>query len=75
MGTWWLLSILTSALGLAGTSLPSAQEASTPFRSLHRDTPLVCHHLVASVKQGYHVSRCPNFLGPLSAIYAPICRK
>jgi hypothetical protein len=35
-----------------------------PSRSLHRLAPLVCPHLVAFVKQGYHLSHCPNFRPP-----------
>ena len=34
-------------------------------RSLHRLAPLVRHHPVALVKQGYHLSHCPNFRDPL----------
>ena len=38
-------------------------------RSFHRLAPLVRHHPVALVKQGYHLSHCPNFRGPL---YPPV---
>ncbi len=37
-----------------------------PSCSLHRLAPLVRHHLVASVKPGYHLPHCPNFRSPLS---------
>ena len=36
-----------------------------PSRSLHRLAPLVHHHLVAFVKPGLQVSRCPIFRSPL----------
>ena len=39
-----------------------------PSCSLHRLAPLVRHHLVASVKPGYHLPHCPNFRSPLSAL-------
>ena len=37
-----------------------------PSRSLHRLAFLVRSFSGASVKQGYHLSYCPNFWGPLS---------
>lgn len=37
-----------------------------PSCSLHRRAPLVRHSLVALVKQGYHLSHCPNCRSLLS---------